>query len=370
MKPKVDIRISGGGSSDPAKSIGKQALDRFLSLTLTDVRGYETDTLSISFDWRAPYPTLPKRKGVVELWLGYEGAADVTVTYLPMTKMGTFEINDLSFNGPPWTATLECSAVKFIGESKQQRNIIYEDTTLDKVVEAIAKRIDCTPKVDPSFKKIKIPYLPQSNVSDLAFLNMLAATYNANPKMGSGGSDLMSSAGSGGRRTLYFLPKNAKRPVDITITPDMIEPGSFDYNDTVRGLYGSVVASAYSFDTGAMSEVEVPTGQVDADGKKLTTKMSLSSFFEAADKANEAASSKVANLGQDSKRASFKMGGNPLVFSDKRLRLAGDFPPDIHKEWVISQAVHTFTKKGGYTTAVHLSLPLPVSNPATQNQGS
>lgn len=359
MKPKIDIRISGAGGSGAGQSIGKQALDRFLSLTLTDVRAYETDTLSLSFDWRPPFPALPKRKGVVEVWLGYEGSAEVTVTYIPMTKMGTFEINDVSFSGPPWTVTLECSAIRFVSESKQQRNLVYEDTTLDKVVTEIAQRIDCTPKIHPSFKKVKIDYLPQKNVSDLAFLNMLAASYNANPKMGSGGKDLLAGEGVGRHRTLYFMPKNASRPVDVIVSPDMIEPGSFDYNDTVRGLYGAVVASSYSFDNGKLDTVEVPTGQTDSEGNKVTAKMELSAFFEASEKAQSAAESKVAALGQDTKRCSFKMGGNPLILADKRLQLVGEFPPDIHRDWIVAQAVHTFSKKAGYTTAVQLSLPLP-----------
>lgn len=340
MKPIFKIKIN-------REELTQAVIDRVTSIKVEDAAGYENDNLVIEIDGRAPFPKFPKAGAIAEVSFGYAEMENV-ITKIPLSKMGTYELADMDWDGAPWALTLNFNAMSMLKFPKTARNDTHEDTNLKELVEKLGKRMGYKVDVHSSFADVDLPFEQQKNQTDMEFIAFLAQRHGAFPKVLN--------------QTLRFAPKDGANFVDQYIFLEDILPGSLNYHSQVRGVYSAIQAATFSFDTGELERVEVEATDVQADPEFIgpqppKTIMELSRLYDTQEKARAAATSKRSFLAASEETLSFKVGGNPLMQSHRKLELNGEgWHPDIPKKWIIVSSTHHWKKgsdgEAGYTTQV------------------
>ncbi|MEO3990238.1 contractile injection system protein, VgrG/Pvc8 family [Pseudocitrobacter cyperus] len=140
---------------------------RLISLTMTDEKEFQADTLVIELDDTDGLLELPERGVVVSLYLGWQGSA--------WLGKGTFIVDQVSHQGAPDRVTITARSADF----RQKFSIAYEeswhDTTLGAIVNTIAARNNLEASVAESLAGIAVSHIDQSKESDAAFLTRLAS---------------------------------------------------------------------------------------------------------------------------------------------------------------------------------------------------
>lgn len=314
--------------------------DRVLKITVEDSAGYENDNCVVEIDGREPYPKFPKSGAILEVEFGYDRMKDVT-TELDLQKLGIYELSDLDWDGSPWQLTLNFNAMSMMNMPKTARNELHEDTDLKKLVEKLAQRMGYQPKVANKFAEIKIHAEMQKNMTDMEFINWLAQRHGAFPKVY--------------HQRLHFAAKDGSNFVDQLLRLEQCIPGSVKYHSAVRGVYGNIEAATFSYDTGKLQRLDVNPDVKEMEDAPAT--MELTRLYDTADKARSAVESKKQFLESAKDTLSFKCGGNPLMYSHRKLRLSGGkWHPDMPTDWIIVGSTHTWTKgdgeEDGYVTEV------------------
>lgn len=356
MKPVFKIKINRGDLTQAMHA-------RVLEIKVEDSAGYDNDNLVVKIDGRAPFPTFPKAGAIAQVYFGYEKMENVQ-TKLGLTLLGTYELSDLDWDGPPWGLTLNFNAMSMFHKPKTARNATHEDTNLKELVETLAEGMGYQPDVHPSFADIKLDCEHQKNKTDMEFINELAQRYGAFPKVLN--------------QQLRFHPKDGANFESEFLFLDQIVPGSLNYTYQVRGVYDAVQAATYSYDTGDLQRMEVTSNPEFTEGDKVT--MELTRLYDTAEKALAAAGAKRDFLIAGTQGLSFKVGGNPKWQSHRKLELhdggadgttvRSPWHPGIPKEWIIVSSTHVW-KKGsggddGYSTDVKcevLKAQVPASKP-------
>lgn len=160
------------------KDITGNIQSRLIALTVTDNRGFEADTLTLTLDDADGQIEMPERSNVITLAIGWQGAA--------LTEMGTFIVDQVSHKGTPDQVSVTAKSADFRGSLNSPQDSSWHDTTLGAIVEEIAKRNKLDTSLPPSLAQIKIVHIDQSNESDANFLTRLARRNGAEIAVKSG----------------------------------------------------------------------------------------------------------------------------------------------------------------------------------------
>lgn len=160
------------------KDITGNIQSRLIALTVTDNRGFEADTLTLTLDDADGQIEMPERSNVITLAIGWQGAA--------LTEMGSFIVDQVSHKGTPDQVSVTAKSADFRGSLNSPQDSSWHDTTLGAIVEEIAKRNKLDTSLPPSLAQIKIAHIDQSNESDANFLTRLARRNGAEIAVKSG----------------------------------------------------------------------------------------------------------------------------------------------------------------------------------------
>ncbi len=197
---------------------------RLMNMTLTDNRGFEADQLDIELDDSDGLLELPLRGAVLTLFIGWKGFA--------LVGKGSFIVDEVEHRGAPDVVTIRARSADFRGTLNSRREESWHDTTLGKVVEAIATRNKLTASVAPVLAGISIPHIDQSQESDAKFLTRLAER-NSGEVSVKAGKLLFLKPGQGVTASGKLIPQ-------ITITRSDGDRHLFSIAD--RGAYTGVTA--------------------------------------------------------------------------------------------------------------------------------
>lgn len=206
-----------------AKDITYDIAPRLIALTVTDNRGFEADTLTLTLDDADGKIQMPQRGNEVSVAIGRLGEL--------LTNMGTFTIDQVTHRGTPDQVVVTGRSVDFRGNMNSPKEWSWHDTTLGEVVKDIAWRNSLSASVAPALANIKIAHIDQSNESDIGFLTRLATRNGAEIAVKSG--------------TLIFLVpgmcvRGGKVVPSVTITRSDGDSHEFTLADRVA--YSGVVA--------------------------------------------------------------------------------------------------------------------------------
>lgn len=160
--PRWQLAVNGG---DITSSISQ----RLISLTLTDVRGFEADTLELVLDDSDGLLELPPKGANITCSIGWAG--------LPLADKGSYVVDEVEHSGAPDQLSIRARSADVRGSLGQKRDHSWHNTTIGQIAADIAARNSLEAKVLPKLKDLPIPHLDQTAESDASFISRLAATH-------------------------------------------------------------------------------------------------------------------------------------------------------------------------------------------------
>lgn len=212
--------------------LSAEANARLMNLTHTDNRGFEADTLELELDDSDGQLSLPPRGAVIELWLGWQGAA-------PVAK-GGFTVDEVAHNGTPDILSIRARSGDLAAGMTTQRERSWHQTTIGAIVTTIAEENGLKPAVAESLREVAVDHIDQTNESSASFLTRLAEQHDAIASIKAG--------------RLLFVPLGMGRTASgqripaITITRQSGDRHQFTLADrnaykAVRALYHDVAGA-------------------------------------------------------------------------------------------------------------------------------
>lgn len=320
--------------------------ERFISLTLSDAVGMESDLLEITLadnDPDAPI-AIPPTGAELNLFLGYDGIN---------MPMGLFVCDEVEVAGWPGEMVIRARAAVYDkskgGKSdlQTQKTRSWEKgTKLGDMVAKIAKEHGLEPSVAASLKSIALPHTDQADESDINLLTRLAKKYDAIVKPANG--------------KLVLAKRGESKSVGgETLAPVFLVPGdcsAFRLVLAKRETAGMVVAYWHAVKQAKRNEVKVGRGE---------PVRRLKQYYPTEEMALAAARADLSRRQRAQETVSLSCTGSPLIAAEAPLTLAG-FRPGVDGQWLISRVTHRLDKSSGYSCDVEAEKPNAEEQPEVE----
>lgn len=311
--------------------------DRFISLTLTDAVGMESDTLEITLADNDPLSpiAIPPTGAELHLMLGYDG-----INLL----MGLFVCDEVELAGWPGEMVIRARAATY-DKSKggktdlqtQKTRSWPKGTKLADMVAKIAKEHSLEPAVAKSLTSIVLPHTDQADESDINLLIRMAKKYDAIVKP-SNGKLVLAKRGESKSVTGEAMPPVLLSPSDCS---------AFRLVMAKRETAGMVVAYWHAVKQAKRNEVKVGKGE---------PVRRLKQYYPTEEMALAAARADLSRRARGQETISLTVTGSPLITAEGVLVLSG-FRPGVDGEWLISRVTHRLDASSGYVCDLEAEKP-------------
>jgi len=312
-------------------------LARFISMTITDAVGMESDMLEITLsdnDSLAPI-TVPPTGAELEVFLGYDGITK---------RMGLFVCDEVELAGWPGEMVIRARAATY-DKSKggktdlqTQKNRSWpKGTKLGDMVSKIAKEHSLQPAVAASLKAVTLPHIDQADESDINLLIRIAKKYDAIVKPANG-KLVLAKRGESKSVSGESLPPVAIAPGDCATWRMVISK---------RETAGMVVAYWHAVKQSKRNEVKVGSGE---------PVRRLKQYYPTEEMALAAARADLSRRQRGQQTLSMTVTGSPDIVAEAPLVVAG-FRPDVDGDWLISRVTHRIDASGGYVCDMEAEKP-------------
>lgn len=164
--PRIAYRVLVDG-----KDISPALAKRLMSLTHTDNRGFEADTVDLDLDDSDGALDLPARGAVLELEFGWEADG--------LVKKGSYTVTEIAHAGAPDVLSIRAASMDLSAGLTTQRDRSWHMTTVGAIVETIAEENGLTPLVNRNLAAEGIVHQDQTNESNANFLTRLGQMFDA-----------------------------------------------------------------------------------------------------------------------------------------------------------------------------------------------
>lgn len=248
---------------------------------------------------------------------------------------GVFEIDSVSYSGPPQKLSIKATSIPYKAELRQTKhNRVWENTTLKNMAEKIAKRsnfkIMYLSNSNPVYKRKE-----QINMTDIAFLKKMCKKAGISLKVTSKTVVLFDAAD-------YEKKTEVKK---IKAGKGNIISYSFS-TKTADTAYSSCHVIYTDPDTKEKIEATYTPPNANTDGQTLEIKQKVSSTAEAQELARK--SLRARNKGETT--AEFTLIGDVDYVAGITVRVYGY--GEFDGKYIVEQATHNIT--GGYKVAIKL----------------
>lgn len=309
--------------------------DRLVEMRLTDEAGMESDLLEIELADHLDPIALPPTGAELELFLGYDGAAE---------RMGLFVVDEVEVAGWPSVLVIRARASVQTASKGGKVNLQTQKTrswpagtTLGALASKIASEHGLTAVVSASLRGIALPHTDQTRESDLHLLTRLAKRYDALIKPADG-KLVVTKRGEGKTASGQDLPAVEVVPSDCTAYRCTI--ARRDSPGLVRALYHS---------TGAAKREAVEFGK----GEPVRE---LRQIYPTKAAAADAARAEYQRRQRGESTLSVTLPGRPSLIAECRLTLTG-FRPGVDGDWITTRASHSLTPDGGWSCTIEAEKP-------------
>lgn len=319
-------------SLDDGTDLSDRVNPRLVSLTLTEKRGEEADSLEIVLHNHDGQLAPPRKGALLKLALGWEAGADVTPG---MVAKGRFKVDEVERSGPPDIVSIRARAADLSGTYRERRRKMWTDTTLGAILTEIAARNDLSPRIHPDLASKPIAAIEQAAKSDMAFVRDLGRRYDAvaTPKGGA----------------LVFMPIGAETTAGGAVLPSAAmakqKGWAWRFAATARDDYDGAQAQYRDLDGGKNQTVTAGGGK----RKKLRRVYANKADAEAAAQ-GEASKRKRGAYAFEYELAH----GDPALIPNARITLSGWDSEIDGIAWLIDEAIHSLDGSGGLKTSIKL----------------
>lgn len=302
---------------------------RLISLSLSEKRGGEADSLDLVLDDTDGKLAIPSTGARLHLQIGWVKGSAVKIG---LVDKGIFTVDEVSTEGPPDTVTIRARSADFTSDLKTRREESHNETTLGEIVAKIASRHKLKAQCAAALAGIAITAKAQNRESDIAFLKRIGHEHDAVATI-KAGTLILSPIGSGMTPSGRALPQ-------LTVKRSDGDRHSFriEKRDEAAGV------TATWHDRSAAKRKSVTVGK--AEGAKKLRK--VHSTEEDARTAAKAESGRSARSGR-SLDLTLALG-NAAVYPEQRVKVEG-FKAEIDAGgWLLSEVTHSITDRGFATS--------------------
>lgn len=319
----IDFKLVANGGD-----ITQQLRNRLLNLTIRDVAGEESDTVSIELDNRDLAIAFPATGANLDISIGYVGA---------LVFKGCFEVDELAEPLDDDTLTIHAKAAKVKGSFKAPKDKTFDDITLGELAEQIAKAHGFEATVSTALAAIKFDHIDQRAESDMNLLTRLAREHGAIAKPV---ANRIVIALKGESKTVSgnSLP-------NITISDPANSSGTVTIQE--RGNYKSVMA--HHFDEAKQTKVPVTFGEGEPQ-------YVIRRLFTSEKEAKSAAQAKFAELQRGKSTLSLTRPLTPELTPECKITLS-NHKPSANGEWLIEVVEHLIGGDGIGQTRLDCVIP-------------
>jgi phage protein D len=298
--------------------------DRLLRIEIVDEEGLKSDGVKIELDNRFPHIQRPQTGQQITAGIGYGSGSEV---------LGEYLVDHVEMKLKPDEIHIRGKAADMKGPLKEQKDRHWDEKTLGDIVGGIAGEHGLTPRISPALASVKLPYLGQSEESDIHLLTRIAARNDALFSIKQGNLVFV-KRGEGTTASGQAIPA-------IIVRPEMIiEQGSVTFQD--RPVHKEVSAKYHDSATGETVEELMSTNQPGA-----TARYKIRQPFANKEEASAAADSKARQLNRGKGSASLTIFGDPSIIAGAPLQFSGfGYDEDIADEWIVKRVTHTLDNSG------------------------
>ncbi len=299
-----------------------------LSLRVTDEAGVGSDKVEIKLDDRNGKIALPRTGAELDIALGYQETG--------LVRMGLYIVDEVSIASPPQSMTIRAHAADMRQVLKAPKTKTWGAVTLANVVNEIAAAHGLEPRISSDMASIQLPYLTQTEESDLHLLTRLARNHGAITKPVHG--------------KLLFVPKGQAKSVSGTLIAPIFIAGnqlnSWEATFADRDKYGSVQASFHNKQTAEKETIKV------GDAQPVYT---LRHTYDSIDQATQNASAALERLKRGTGTLNISLPGDTRLMSEGKITLSG-IRTGVDGEWIATRVEHVLDN-GGYQCRLDAETP-------------
>lgn len=234
------------------KDITQIVNDRFISMSISDNRGFDADMLELELSDHDGLLELPPRNATIQVAIGWHRSL--------LVDKGKYLVDEVQFSGAPDKVNIRARSADLKGSLSEKKERSFDKIKLTALVEQIAKENQLKAKVSESYSHITIPHIDQTSESDINLLTRLAEQYDAIATVKNG--------------TLLFMPTGkGKTASGADIPPFEItrQTGdSYNFSIAESDNYKAVRAYWHNTDTGKRGEVIIDENSKITKKQKMT----------------------------------------------------------------------------------------------------
>nr|WP_178132049.1 phage late control D family protein [Pseudomonas sp. C2B4] len=306
---------------------------RLMSLELTDNRGIEADQLSITLSDHDGLLSIPPKGAILRLWLGWSDTG--------LVDKGTYTVDETEHSGAPDVLSIRARSADLRKGLKTKRERSWSNTTLAKVLGAIASGNGLKATIAEALGDLPILQLDQANESDANLISRLGEEFDAVATV-KAGCLLCMPAGGGKTASGKALPH-------ITLT--RVDGDQHRYLQADRDSYDGV--RAYYYDVNSAKKQEAIAG----GGENLKD---LRHTYSDQQSALRAARAEFNRLQRGSATLSYTLArGRPDLIPELTYTLQGVKAEIDEIIWYGGNVQHSLSADSGYTMSLDLESKLP-----------
>ncbi|WP_109512596.1 phage late control D family protein [Pseudomonas ovata] len=300
--------------------------DRLLMLRISDKPGMESDEFELRIDDRDQAVALPQRGSKVEVLMGYEGH--------PLTRMGSYTVDQVKVSGPPDTMTISGKAADMRGSGKTTRSGSWEGVPLAQIVTEIAKRNGWEP-VCPV--QTKVERIDQRGESDFNFITRLAKLHDCTAKVADG--------------KLLVMPRQSELSTTGKVLGVVVlaktDVTRYDFKLGDRSTQKAVKTQHKDKKTGDLKVVELSNTEAPDGLPPVHTDRHI---YPNETAATAAAKARLAAFNRSTATVRLEMPGRTDLFAERVIDARG-FKIGLDGQYLVDSVEQVFTQ-GGWSTTV------------------
>ncbi|WP_236632102.1 contractile injection system protein, VgrG/Pvc8 family [Endozoicomonas montiporae] len=320
---RADYKILANGND-----ITRIIRDRFVSMSIRDAAGFNSDSVSITLDNRDGKIQFPATGAELDVHIGYVNA---------LVFKGTYQVTELEEPLDDDILMIHGTAAKMKSSLKAPRDVIYDDITLGELVEQVAQDNGYRAAVSDELASIHYEHIDQVGESDMNLLTRLARERKAFFKPVAD--------------RLVIVPKAESR----TVTGKNIPPITLSDRENSTGRvviqertdFESVVAYWFSEE----QQEKIPETAGSGEPQFVIRRK-----FKDAESALKAAEAKLGELQRGQKTLDITRPLDPSIVPEAPLILK-NHKPSANGEWLVEQVEHTYQSNTVATTSASAVTP-------------
>lgn len=313
---------------------------RLLSLTITDKRGMEADTLTLELDDSDGKIVIPRRGELLSVYIGWQGAA--------LFNKGTFSITEISHSGAADKLKIAGYSADIGSALKEKRSESYDRLTLGDLLQRIALRNTLQTSLLADLASIYIEHVDQTDESDSQFISRLARRFGTIAAI-KFGKLMLIKPGNGTTASGKPLP-------DLSINRQQGDGHVLTIQKDA--IYSGARARWLQLDKASSGLVTVHAANPQSSDAFLPLEqryLVLPGLFNSKEEAARAAQAKWEESWKSSAQLTFELAlGRAEIIPEMRVEVSGFKDLIDQQKWVVTEVVHTLNSNSGFTSKVTL----------------